>query len=200
MSKQILLINCAYRVGSIIDQMMQEVAINIQRSGYTYEMLNLREQEFSHCVNCRVCTQKDGENPGECINRDKMNDIVKLIEQSAGYVIASPAKFYATAKFFECFLSRLIVYSYWPFGTKTPIPKKHLTKKAVLICAFPIPEFIAKIYSKTINQLKTCAKLIGAQPIETIYIALTPISSDRKLSQKEKEQAKNASEKLIASL
>jgi len=201
MSKKILLINCAYHTDSITDQMMSEVSAHIASSGSNYEMLNIREQEFNACINCRVCTQCNGDIPGECVNKDRMNDIVNKIEQSDGYIIASPAKFQATATFFKCFMERLIVYSYWPYGTKKAQPiKKDITKKAILISAFPIPDMIAKIYSKTMDQLKVCARLIGAQTIDALYIGMAPISTKRRLTAKEKIKAKEVSEKLLQSL
>ena len=201
MVKKILLINCAHHTDSITDQMMCEISMHIANSGCNYEMLNIREQEFTACIKCRVCTQCDGELPGECINKDRMNDIVNKIEESDGYIIASPAKFQATATFFKCFMERLIVYSYWPYGTKKAQHiKKDITKKAILISAFPIPDMIAKIYSKTMDQLKVCARLIGAQTIDTIYVGMAPISAKRKLTQKEKKQAKDVSKKILDSL
>lgn len=201
MAKKILLINCAYHTDSITDQMMSEVSTHIENSNSDYEMINIREQEFTACIKCRVCTQCNEDIPGECINQDKMNDIVNKIESSDGYVIASPAKFQATATFFKCFMERLIVYSYWPYGSKKAQPiKKDITKKAILISAFPIPDMIARIYSKTMDQLKVCARLIGAQTIDTLYIGMAPVSTKRKLTQKEKIQAKRVSEKLINSL
>lgn len=201
MKKKVLLINCAYMKDSVTDRMMHEVYTHLQSMGVACEMLTMREESFTACINCRVCTQCSDALPGECVNHDTMNDIVHKIEESDAYVIATPAKFQTTSKVFKTFFNRLLVYSYWPFGAKEPLPKKErVTKKAVLISAFPIPNFIARVYSKTMNQLKRSARLIGAEPIDTVYLGMAPMSILRPLHAHEKQRAYEASQKLYANL
>ena len=201
MNKKVLLINCAYQKGTVTDQIMGEMFTNLQNLGVKCEMLTMREESFTACIHCRVCTQCSDALPGECVNQDTMNEIVHKIEAADAYVIATPAKFQTTSKVFKTFFNRLLVYSYWPFGAKEPLPKKErVTKKAVLISAFPIPNFIARIYSKTMNQLKKSARLIGAEPIDTVYLGMAPMSLLRPLRDDEKKRALKASQRLFAKL
>lgn len=201
MNKKVLLINCAYKKDSVTDQMMGEVHTHLNTLGVECEMLTMREESFTACINCRVCTQCSEALPGECVNQDTMNDIVHKIEESHAYVIATPAKFQTTSKVFKTFFNRLLVYSYWPFGAKDPLPKKErVSKKAVLISAFPIPNFVARLYSKTMNQLKRSARLIGAEPIDTVYLGMAPMSLIRPLRENEKQRAYEVSKKLYKSI
>lgn len=124
MGKRVLLLNCAYHTNSVTDKTMQEIFTHLESLGSACEMINMREEEFRACINCRVCAQGEEEIPGECINRDRMNEIVTKIEHSDAYVIATPAKFYATARVFKCFLEDWLCFLTGHLAQKKLLLKK----------------------------------------------------------------------------
>lgn len=156
---RILVIDGSYRVDGITDQAVKVMADHLRSSGAEVEIVALRDYPIEFCLNCRECTQKPGHDPGQCVLHDSMGDLVEMIEQSDGYVLASPTNFGSVTAIYKRFMERLVVYGYWPWGAKAPKFRKALLprKKAVVVSSSAAPEIMGRWLFSSRRQLKTTA-------------------------------------------
>ena len=161
----VLAINGAYRTDGATDQLLATVAQTLQRGGATVETVVLRDRDIAFCLNCRACMQRPGEQPGECVLRDDMQEIVTRIEACDALVLASPTNAGSATALFKCFMERLSVYGYWPWGKAAPAFRKARTanKPAVLISTCGAPGFLGKWFFSTNGQLAKTAGTLGAK-------------------------------------
>jgi len=171
---RVLAINGAYRDDGATDQLVAIIGRTLQQGGATVETVVLRERNIGFCLNCRACTQRPGEQPGECVLRDDMQELVQRIEASDAYVLASPTNAGSVTAVFKRFLERLIVYGYWPWGK--PAPKFRKTgakkKKAVLVATCGAPGFLGRWAFSTQSQLAKTAGIVGAQVCGALFSGL----------------------------
>lgn len=165
----ILIINGSYRKEGISSQIINLIEDELE----TVEIINLIDKNIYYCLNCRGCTQNIGENPGECVINDGMQDIINKIELADKYILISPTNFYTVTAVYKAFLERLTVYGYWPWGEVAPkYRKKDLNKKAIVISSCAAPSFFGKYIFGTIRLLKLTAKTIGAKVVGSLMIGL----------------------------
>ncbi|HHE05982.1 MAG TPA: flavodoxin family protein [Epsilonproteobacteria bacterium] len=196
---KILAINGSYRNNGITDQIVNTMAETLQTAGAEVEIIELRNYPIEFCLNCRECTQKPGEQPGECVQHDGMEELIDKIEKSDGYILASPTNFGSVTAIFKRFMERLVVYGYWPWGMNAPKDRKENApkKKAVLVSSCAAPGIMGRWLFCTHKQLKTTAQTIGAESIGTFFTGLVSNDPDYKLSEKEKAKTKTLAEKLL---
>ena len=195
----ILIINGSYRSDGITDQTV-DVAINVlEESGSEVENVFLRESQIEFCLNCRECTQQPGDVPGECVLGDDMQNLVARIEQADGYILASPTNFGSVTASFKCFMERLIVYAYWPWGEISPRYRKTNSKrkKAMLISSCAAPGIMGRWMYGTNRQLKMTAQMIGADSVGTLFTGLIGENSDQKLPSQIEAKARVLATKLL---
>jgi multimeric flavodoxin WrbA len=173
MSK-ILAINGSYRDDGITDRVVSTMIDSIQTMGAEIEVITLRDYHIDFCHNCRVCTQQPGQAPGQCVLHDSMQELIDKIEQADGYILAAPTNFGSVTAVFKRFMERLVVYAYWPWGVNSPKFRKVnvAKKKAVLVSSCAAPGILGRLIYGTHNQLKTTAKIIGADTVGTIFTGL----------------------------
>lgn len=195
---KILAINGSYRDGGITDQAVNLMAQAVQSLGAEVEIIHLREYPIEFCLNCRECTQQAGESVGKCVQRDGMEELVRKIEQSDAFVLASPTNFSSVTAIFKRFMERLVVYAYWPWGANAPKPrKKELRKKAVLISSSAAPGFLGRYFFETHKQLTITANIIGASSVGTLSTGLIAKEPDAKLPKSVQRRISSLAKKLV---
>lgn len=198
MSK-ILVINGSYRDGGVTDKIVETMVRALRECGAKVEVILLRNYLIEFCLNCRECTQKPGDVPGECVQHDGMQELIEKIEKSDAYILASPTNFGSVTAVFKRFMERLVVYGYWPWGMNAPKDRKENVskKKALLVSSCAAPGIMGRWLYGTHKQLKTTAQTIGADTVGTYFAGLVSNEPNYKLSEKEQAKAKVLAGKLL---
>lgn len=197
---KILAINGSYRNDGVTDQVIEIMAGVMQTAGAEVEIILLREYPIEFCLNCRVCTQKPGEAPGECVQHDGMQKLIDKIEKADGYIFASPTNFGSVTAVFKRFMERLVVYGYWPWGMIAPKDRKANgpKKKAVLVSSCAAPGIMGQLFFSTIKELKMTAKTIGADTVGVLFTGMIAQEENPKLPDAIKRKAQNLAKKLVS--
>lgn len=188
---RVLSINGSYRDDGITDQAIEVLAQSLRDSGADVETVRLRDYPIEFCLNCRACTQEPGHAPGRCVHDDGMRELIEKIEQADAYILAAPTNFDSVTAIFKRFMERLIVYAYWPWGTKAPkfrkakLPKK----KAVLISSSAAPGPMGRWFFQSAKQLNMTANVIGANSVGTLFTGLIAGESDTRLPRRMRRKA-----------
>lgn len=197
-AKRVLSINGSYRDDGITDQAIEAATDALRQSGVEVEAVTLRDYPIEFCLNCRACTQEPGDAPGRCVQHDGMRDVIAKIELADAYILAAPTNFDSVTALFKRFMERLVVYAYWPWGAPAPkfrkmkLPKK----KAMLISSSAAPGFMGRWLFQSTKQLKMTAKVIGADPVGTLFTGLTAGEPDTRLPRRMRRKALALADKL----
>lgn len=170
---RLLAVNGSYRENGAIDQAVDIAVREATQAGATVEVILLRDFAIEFCTNCRHCTQVPGDEPGECVQQDRMRELIDKIERADAYIFAAPTNFYSVTAVFKRFMERLIVYAYWPWGTHAPrFRREKAVKRAMLIASSAAPGLLGRFSYATLKQLKMTAKTVGAKPVGSVFIGL----------------------------
>jgi multimeric flavodoxin WrbA len=195
---QLLAVNGSYRDNGAIDQAISLAVQTATATGATVEVVKLRNFPIEFCRNCRQCTQTPGEAPGQCVQQDRMHELIAKIEAADGYILASPTNFSSVTAVFKRFMERLVVYGYWPFGMAAPKPRRKPTgKPAVLIASCAAPGLLGRVSFTTLKQLKYTAKTIGAKPVGSLFVGLVSLQEKPVLPDRAKRRLQNLIRKLL---
>lgn len=197
---KILAINGSYRNDGVTDQIIEIMAGVLQTAGAEVEIILLREYPIEFCLNCRECTQKPGEAPGECVQHDGMQNLIDKIEKADGYIFASPTNFGSVTALFKRFMERLVVYGYWPWGMIAPKDRKVNApkKKAVLVSSCAAPGIMGRLFFSTIKELKMTAKTIGSDTVGVLFTGMIAQEEHPELPDDIKRKAQNLAKKLVS--
>jgi multimeric flavodoxin WrbA len=170
---RVLAIAGSYRKDGIIDQCVDVAVREARRRGAEVDVVQLRDTPIAFCMNCRECTQAPGEAPGQCVQRDGMQELVAKIEAADAFILASPTNVYTVTALFKRFMERLVVYAYWPWGVPAPkLRKQRKTKNALVITSSAAPALIGRLFFTSVKGLKHTATMIGARTLRDVYVGL----------------------------
>ena len=196
--KRLLAINGSYREHGMIDQAVEAVVEAAKAAGAQVEEVRLRDFSIEFCRNCRECTQVPGEEPGQCVQHDRMHELIERIEASDGYILASPTNFSSVTALFKRFMERLVVYAYWPWGAAAPkMRRKGGSKPAVLIASCAAPGLMGRLFYTNFKQLDLTAKTIGARTVGRRFIGFASMQPQPALKQKEVERLHSLAARLL---
>lgn len=198
---RVLSINGSYRDDGITDQAIAAAARGLRDSGAEVETIELRDYPIEFCLNCRACTQEPGEMPGHCVHNDGMRELIGKIERADAYILAAPTNFDSVTAVFKRFMERLIVYAYWPWGAPAPKFRKAKTpkkKKALLVSSAAAPGLMGRLMFQSAKQLKMTAKVIGANPVGTVFTGLIAGKADAEYPERMERKAQLLARKLIS--
>ena len=196
---KILAINALYRASGITCQTVEAMIQAIETAGATVKVIHLREFHIKFCLNYRECTQRPGDAPGECVQKDGMQELTDKIEWAYDYILASPTNFGSGAALFKRFMERLVVYAFWPWDMNTPRYRKAIVqkKKAVLVSSCAAPGIVGRWVYGTCKQLKMTAKTIGADTVGTIFTGLIGKEHRPEIQERVKTKIKKFATKLV---
>ena len=90
MKKQILVISASPRKGGNSDTLCDEFIKGAQDAGNQAEKIFLRDKKIGYCMACDGCKR----NPGVCVQKDDMADILNKMIAADAIVLATPVYFY----------------------------------------------------------------------------------------------------------
>ena len=154
-------------------------------AGAETSSIRLLDQHIEFCTNCRACTQVSGTRRGACPQQDDLEAILAEVEAADAIVLGAPVNFYNVTAVFRRFLERLAGYAYWPWGRPGPAFRAaHPAKKAVLVSSMAAPGFLLPLATGAPRALKMAARVLGARPVGKLWIGLSAIAQDQRLSPK----------------
>ena len=170
---KVLIINGSYRDAGISREFVDTIYETLSACHHQVEIVNLKEYTIRYCLNCRSCTQEEGEAPAKCVIDDDMKQIIQKIEESDGYVLLSPTNFGTVTALYKAFLERLVPYGYWPWGEVAPKDRKEIkSKKSIVISSCAAPSLIGRFAFSSLKLLKLTAKTIGAKVVDSLMVGL----------------------------
>jgi multimeric flavodoxin WrbA len=86
--KKVLLIAGSPRKKGNTSQVIAECAKVIEASGVKTEIISFSGKKIESCIACYKCAGS-----GKCILNDGLNDIIRKLRQSKGFIVASPVYF-----------------------------------------------------------------------------------------------------------
>ncbi|OQW94819.1 MAG: NAD(P)H dehydrogenase [Verrucomicrobia bacterium A1] len=173
MAKRILGIVGSYRKGGVIDTLVTETLAAAAEQGARTSKIYLLDQRIEFCANCRVCTQKPGPEPGNCVQKDDMAAILAEYRDADAVVIGAPVNFYNVNALTRKFMERLVCCAYWPWGAHGPRMRvKNPSKPAVLISSMAMPTILGRLFNGVPRALKLIATTLGAKPVGTILVGM----------------------------
>ncbi|MCP4983015.1 MAG: flavodoxin family protein [Gammaproteobacteria bacterium] len=198
-SNNILVINGSYRDGGITDQAIEIAIAQLQQCGAKTEVINLRDYPIEFCLNCRECALHPGETPGHCVLDDGMQTLIDKIEAAQAYILAAPTNFGSITALFKRFMERLVVYAYWPWDKPYPGFRKQgsARKKAMLISSSAAPALFGRWLYGSSRQLRMTAKIIGADPVGTLFTGMISRQKHQRLAQQTADKARAMALKLL---
>lgn len=171
-----------YRKFGIIDQAVDAVLKAAAEAGAETRKIYLIDQPIEFCQNCRMCTQEEGVRRGKCVKDDNMAQILDEVDAADALVLAAPVNIGDVTAITRRFMERMVCYTYWPWGAKSPEPRiKQMTKRALLITSTAMPTFFARFFTRSMRTLKEMAKLVGAKPFAEFYIGEAAQALDQQL-------------------
>jgi len=193
-NKKVIAIVGTYRRGHIIDSAVDTLLDAASTGGAQTEKVLLLDKNIEFCKNCRCCTQQAGNQRGECVQDDDMQQILDKIDTADTVVLACPVNFFSVTAIMKRFIERLLVYIYWPWGKAIPkIRQKQKNKKAVLVTASGCPEYLGRfLFPAVFKVLKGAADCLGARVVKKIYIGAIAMEQNQSLPDKYKKQLTNA--------
>jgi multimeric flavodoxin WrbA len=200
MNKKVIAIVGSYRKEGIVDSVISEILATAETQGAETKKIYLIDKRVEFCTNCRTCAQTAGPQRGKCIHDDDMEEILKEIEHADAIILGSPVNCFNITAISRRFFERLVVYSYWPWGkSHTPgMRDKRKGKKAVLVTSSAMPAIAGKFFTGAPRALKIMAEMLGAKPVQTLFVGMVAQNQKEPLSEKVKEKARKAGARLVS--
>ncbi len=197
---RILAINGSYRDDGITDQAVNVLVRQARDAGAEVEEVFLRDVPIDFCLNCRECTQCEGDKPGRCVLNDGMHNLIEKIEQADGFILAAPTNYGSVTALFKQFMERLTPYIYWPWGQLAPRYRKAnlMNKKAIVVSSCAAPGFLGRLLYGSHRQLKMTAKLLGAKTVGGLFTGKVSQQPDTRVADQLDAKAQRLLPKLLA--
>ena len=187
-----------YRRGGMVDSAVDEILASAKEEGAEVNKIYVLDRHIEFCTNCRACTQKPGERRGECPLNDEMAGILEDIERSDAIILASPMNFWTVTAIMKRFIERLICFAYWPWGQPAPKTRdKRRDRRAVIVASCAAPALLARLRTRMSGLLKTAADLLGAKTVGVLYMGLSAMKQDQKLSERNRKKARALGKRLV---
>lgn len=200
MGKKVVAVNGSYRKNGITDQAVDAALRMARQQGAWVKKINLTDTRIDFCTNCRVCTGEGLERKrGRCVLNDEMYRVLAEIESADGLILAAPINFGGATAVMKKFVERLIMYTYWPWGTMVPKGRiRTRAKKAVIMTSSGCPGWLGRIIMPGAARLmKTSAGLLGAQVVSSLHFGSVAQEAKQRLNAGQ-VRAAEAAGKLLA--
>jgi multimeric flavodoxin WrbA len=196
---KILAIVGSYRKGGVVDTAVDEILASAREAGADTTKIHLIDKHIEFCTNCRTCTQQEGQRQGECPLADDMRGILDEIQRSDAIVLASPMNFWTVTAVMKRFIERLVCFAYWPWGAHGPkLRNTRKEKLAVIVVSSAAPSLLARLMTRMVGLLKSCAGLLGAKTVGVLFIGLAAGEPNPDIGQRARKKARRLG-RLLAS-
>jgi multimeric flavodoxin WrbA len=196
---KIIAIVGTYRKGGVIDAAVDEILASARESGAETQKIHLTDRHIEFCTNCRTCTQTPGAERGQCAIADDMAGILDEIERSDALVVASPMNFWTVTAITKQFIERLVCFAYWPWGGMAPKMRSKLRpKRAVVVASSAAPALLARLMTRIVGLLKSCAGLLGARTIGVLFVGLAAGEQKADIGERARRKARRLGKRLAA--
>jgi multimeric flavodoxin WrbA len=186
-----------YRKGGVIDSAVEEILAAAREAGAETKKIYLIDRHIEFCTNCRVCTQQEGDTRGQCLLQDDIKELLDELESSDSIVLASPMNFWTVTAVMKRFIERLVCYAYWPWGAHAPkLRKRPRTKRAVVVGSSAAPSLLARLMTRMVGLMKSCAKLLGAKTVDVLFIGLVASEQKADIGARARKKARRLGRKL----
>lgn len=197
--KKVTAIVGTYRKGGVVDTAVDEILASAREAGAETVKIYLIDKHIEFCTNCRTCTQQDGPTRGECPIVDDMSPVLDEIERSDAIVLASPMNFWTVTAVMKRFIERLVCFAYWPWGTHAPKVRSKLKPKlAVVVASSAAPSWFARLATRMVGLLKSCAGLLGARTVGVLFIGLAAGEAKPDIGERARKKARRLGKKLAS--
>ena len=187
----------SYRRGGVVESAVDELLAAAEERGAAVEKVHLLDRRVDFCSNCRACTLEPGPDRGACPMADDMPAILDALEACDGIVLASPVNFGTVTALMKRFVERTVCHAYWPWGD-SPRPRQSPRRRAVVVVATAAPAWLARWGSDAARLLRKTARLLGAEPTETLRIGLARQNPDAVLADTARARARAIGRRLAA--
>jgi len=189
-----------YRKGGVIDAAVDDILLGAEEAGAETAKIYLLDKRIEFCTNCRACTQQEGQTPGQCTIDDDMRAILDEIERSDAIVLASPMNFWTVTALMKRFIERLVCFAFWPWGSHAPkIRSSEKTKRAVVVASSAAPAILARLMTRMVGLLKSCARLLGAKKVRVLFIGLAAGEQRADIGRRARSKARRLGKELAGS-
>jgi multimeric flavodoxin WrbA len=186
-----------YRKDGVIDAAVEEILASAREAGAETAKIYLIDRNIEFCTNCRVCTQQEGDSRGQCRLDDGIKELLDEIERSDALVLASPMNFWTVTAVMKRFIERLICYAYWPWGKMAPkIRKGRRPKRAIVVASSAAPSLLARLMTRMVGLMKSCARLLGAKTVDVLFIGLAAGDPKADIGARARKKARRLGKKL----
>jgi multimeric flavodoxin WrbA len=183
--------------GRATDSAVEAILEGAREKGAQTQTFYLTCQHLEFCTNCRQCTQTPGPEGGECAQQDDLETLLTEIEAADAVVLGSSINFGGVTAIFRKFTERLIGFFYWPWGEGMPkLRRKVATRKAVLVASSGMPGIFIPLFTGVGTALRLTAKTLGAKPVASLWIGLSAMEQNHRLSAQTRERARRIGWKL----
>lgn len=100
---RILAISGSPRKGGNTDIMVETFARAASEKGHVCQIVYLSEKHPNPCMACNACRNKED---GLCVQKDDMQEIYRLMQQSDMIVLASPLYYFTVSAQLKCLIDR----------------------------------------------------------------------------------------------
>lgn len=195
-SFDVCIVNGAYRIGGVGDQVAQLAAEYYASLGLRTKTLFLRDIPLAFCTNCRACMVSS--QPLGCVIEDDFQVVLQDLEEARAYVFISPTNMGDVTALFKRLLERMAVFGYWPWGALAPKYRKMpLSKKAVVVSSCAAPSLLGRLLFRTLGTLKKSARLLGARTTAKTMLGLCANTPSFTLLPAQKEALKTSFKTLL---
>ena len=188
-----------YRKDGVIDSAVEEILASAREAGAETTKIYLIDRNIEFCTNCRVCTQQEGDSRGRCLLQDDIHGLLDELERSDAIVLASPMNFYTVTAVMKRFIERLVCYAFWPWGKMAPkIRNGRKPKRAVVVAASAAHALLARLMTRMVGLMKSCARLLGAKTVDVLFIGLAAGDPKADIGARARKRARRLGKKLAS--
>jgi len=196
-SSKVVAIVGSYRIGGTTDTAIEAILAGAREKGAETHTIYLTCQHLEFCTNCRQCTQTPGQERGKCEKLDDLEAILSQIDAADAVVLGSSVNYGSVTAIYSRFLERLLGFAFWPWGQTAPKPrKKSPTRKAALVASSAMPGIFIPLLTRAASTLRLTAKMLGAKPVGSMWIGMSAMEQNHKLSVRDRERARRIGWKL----
>lgn len=90
-------------------KMLDAALKELENRGFEVEKVHISSKKINYCTGCGTCLAK-----GECVQRDDMDELKRLVEESDAVILASPVYYLNVTAQMKTFIDRMLPYGHRP--------------------------------------------------------------------------------------